>query len=110
MVLANQNAKLTGPDQGFLVPRLVLIRKPWERGWVDIYHKVSNAVKYDSMNISLEGLSFKKSWQGEINKKFAKQFRRCYTYLTCMSWPFDDLSRHHNTIFNDLVCVVCFGN
>jgi hypothetical protein len=33
MVLANQNAKLTGPDQGFLVPRLVLIRKPWERGW-----------------------------------------------------------------------------
>jgi hypothetical protein len=32
MVLANQNAKLTGPDQGFLVPRLVLIRKPWERG------------------------------------------------------------------------------
>jgi hypothetical protein len=32
MVLANQNAKLIGPDQGFLVPRLVLIRKPWERG------------------------------------------------------------------------------
>jgi hypothetical protein len=28
MVLANQNAKLTGPDQRFLVPRLVLIRKP----------------------------------------------------------------------------------
>ena len=25
MVLANQNAKLTGPDQGFLVSRLVLI-------------------------------------------------------------------------------------
>jgi hypothetical protein len=24
MVLANQNAKLTGPDQGFLVSRLVL--------------------------------------------------------------------------------------
>ena len=33
MVLANQNAKLTGPDQGFLVSPLVLIRKPWERGW-----------------------------------------------------------------------------
>jgi hypothetical protein len=32
MVLANQNAKLTGPDQGFLVFPLVLIRKPWERG------------------------------------------------------------------------------
>ena len=32
MVLANQNAKLTGPDQGFLVSRLVLIWKPWERG------------------------------------------------------------------------------
>jgi hypothetical protein len=25
MVLANQNAELTGPDQGFLVSRLVLI-------------------------------------------------------------------------------------
>jgi hypothetical protein len=33
MVLANQNAKLTGPDQGFLVSPLVLTRKPWERGW-----------------------------------------------------------------------------
>jgi hypothetical protein len=32
MVLVNQNAKLTGPDQGFLVSPLVLIRKPWERG------------------------------------------------------------------------------
>jgi hypothetical protein len=31
-VLANQNAKLTGPDQGFLVSPLVLIGKPWERG------------------------------------------------------------------------------
>ena len=35
MVLANQNAKLTGPDQGFLVSRLVLTLKPWERGWYD---------------------------------------------------------------------------
>jgi hypothetical protein len=34
MVLANQNAKLTGPDQGFLVSPLFLIRKPWERGWL----------------------------------------------------------------------------
>ena len=34
MVLANQNAKLTGPDQGFLVSRLVLTLKPWERGWI----------------------------------------------------------------------------
>ena len=34
MVLANQNATLTGPDQGFLVSRLVLTLKPWERGWV----------------------------------------------------------------------------
>ena len=33
MVLANQNEKLTGPDQGFLVSRLVLTLKPWERGW-----------------------------------------------------------------------------
>jgi hypothetical protein len=32
MVLANQNAKLTRPDQGFLSP-LVLTLKPWERGW-----------------------------------------------------------------------------
>ena len=32
MVLANQNAKLTGPDQGFLVSPLVLTLKPWERG------------------------------------------------------------------------------
>jgi hypothetical protein len=24
---------VTGPDQGFLVSRLVLTRKPWERGW-----------------------------------------------------------------------------
>jgi hypothetical protein len=36
MVLANQNAKLTGPDEDFLVPRLVLIRKPWERGWLKL--------------------------------------------------------------------------
>jgi hypothetical protein len=28
MVLANQNAKLTGPDQGFLVPRLALYESP----------------------------------------------------------------------------------
>ena len=32
MVLANQNAKLTGPDQGFLVSPLDLKQKPWERG------------------------------------------------------------------------------
>jgi hypothetical protein len=32
--VANQNAKFTGPDQGFLVSPLVLIRKPWERGCV----------------------------------------------------------------------------
>jgi hypothetical protein len=44
---------------------------------VDIYPKVSNAVKYDSMNVSLEGSSFKKSLQGEISEKFAKQFRGC---------------------------------
>ena len=43
---------------------------------VDMYPKVSNAVKYDSMNISLEGSSFRNLWQGEISKKFAKQFRR----------------------------------
>jgi hypothetical protein len=36
MVLANQNAKLTGPDQGFLVSPLVLTLKPWERGWENI--------------------------------------------------------------------------
>jgi hypothetical protein len=24
---------VTGPDQGFLVSRLVLTLKPWERGW-----------------------------------------------------------------------------
>jgi hypothetical protein len=35
MVLANQNAKLTGPDQGFLVSRLVLTLKPWERGCIE---------------------------------------------------------------------------
>jgi hypothetical protein len=40
MVLANQNAKLTGPDQGFLVSRLVLTLKPWERGWL-AYNKAS---------------------------------------------------------------------
>jgi hypothetical protein len=34
MVLANQNAKLTGPDQCFLVSPVVLTLKPWERGWV----------------------------------------------------------------------------
>jgi hypothetical protein len=44
---------------------------------VDIYPKASNAIKYDSMNINLEGSSFKKSLQGEISKKFAKQFRQC---------------------------------
>jgi hypothetical protein len=26
---------VTGPDQGFLVSRLVLTLKPWERGWAD---------------------------------------------------------------------------
>jgi hypothetical protein len=36
MVLANQNAKLTGPDQGFLVSPLVLTLKPWERGCGDV--------------------------------------------------------------------------
>ena len=50
---------------------------------VDMHPKASNAVKYDSMNISLEGTSFRNSGQGEISKKFAKQFRRCQTYLTC---------------------------
>jgi hypothetical protein len=44
---------------------------------VDMYPKVSNAVKYDSMNITLEGSSFRNSWRGETSKKFAKQFRRC---------------------------------
>ena len=44
---------------------------------VDMQSKVSNAVKYDSMNITLEGSSFRNSWQGEISKKLAKQFRRC---------------------------------
>ena len=44
---------------------------------VDMYPKVSNAIKYDRMNISLEGSSFRNSWQGEISKKFAKQFRQC---------------------------------
>jgi hypothetical protein len=34
MVLANQNAKLTGPDQSFLVSPLVLTLKPWKRGWL----------------------------------------------------------------------------
>ena len=38
MVLANQNAKLTGPDQGFLVSPLVLTLKPWERGWSHACH------------------------------------------------------------------------
>jgi hypothetical protein len=37
MVLANQNAKLTGTDQGFLVLILVLTQKPWERGWAMNY-------------------------------------------------------------------------
>ena len=40
MVLANQNAKLTGPDQGFLVSRLVLTLKPWEQGCREGYHFV----------------------------------------------------------------------
>ena len=62
---------------------------------VDMYPKVSNAVKYDSMNISLEGSSFRNSWQGEISNKFVVAFRR--------------LEPHNNTIFSDLVCVVCFG-
>ena len=44
---------------------------------VDMQSNVSNAVKYDSMNITLEGSSFRNSWQGEISKEFAKQFRRC---------------------------------
>jgi hypothetical protein len=44
---------------------------------VDMYPKASDAVKYDSMNISLEGSFFRNSWQGEVSKKFARQFRRC---------------------------------
>ena len=47
MVLANQNAKLTGPDQGFLVSRLVLTLKPWERGWVKMVQMV-----YDGRSVS----------------------------------------------------------
>ena len=43
---------------------------------VDTYPKVSNAVKYDSMNISLEGSSFGNLWQCEISKKIARQVRR----------------------------------
>jgi hypothetical protein len=46
MVLANQNAKLTGPDQGFLVSRLVLTLKPWERGWC--LHKQNSPDLYKS--------------------------------------------------------------
>jgi hypothetical protein len=62
------------------------------------------------MNISLEGSSFKKSLQGEISKKFAKQFRLMLDVFD-MLWPFGDLSHIiSNTIFSDLVCVVCFGN
>ena len=37
MVLANQNAKLTGSDQGFLVFPFVLTRKPWERGCLALF-------------------------------------------------------------------------
>jgi hypothetical protein len=33
MALANQNARLIGPAQGFIVFPLALKRKPWERGW-----------------------------------------------------------------------------
>jgi hypothetical protein len=33
MVLANQNAKLTGPDQGFLVSPLVPSSVPGPHGW-----------------------------------------------------------------------------
>jgi hypothetical protein len=55
---------------------------------VDMYPKDSNAVKYDSMNISLEGSSFRNLWQGEISKKFATMLD-----VFDMLWPFDDLSR-----------------
>jgi hypothetical protein len=44
-MLANQNAKLTGPDQGFLVSPLVLIRKPWEQGWA---HTKVQAIMWQS--------------------------------------------------------------
>ena len=45
MVLANQNAKLVSPDQGFLVPPFVLIRKPWERGWILVNHLMELTIK-----------------------------------------------------------------
>ena len=35
---------------------------------VDMYPKASNAVKYDSMNITLEGSSFRNSWRGETSE------------------------------------------
>ena len=48
MVLANQNAKLTGPDQGFLVSRLVLTLKPWERSlYIYIYYRYLYIIDMD---------------------------------------------------------------
>jgi hypothetical protein len=48
MVLANQNAKLTAPDQGFLVSRLVLTLKPWERG---CFHLAGNLEKRETFDL-----------------------------------------------------------
>ena len=56
MVLANQNAKLTGQDQGFLVSPLVLTLKPWERGCPKI-DKLNP--KIESLNPKIESLDLK---------------------------------------------------
>ena len=44
---------------------------------VDMQSKVSNAVKYDNMNITLEGSSLEIRGRAKFSKKFPKQFRRC---------------------------------
>ena len=46
MMLANQNANLTRPDQGFLLSRLVLTLKPWERGCQRIYSEIRGVIRF----------------------------------------------------------------
>jgi hypothetical protein len=84
MVLANQNAKLTGPDQGFLVSPLVLTRKPWERGCIAQWPYPKTKYNYagehypgERMDVTLRFLT-----TGEIFKSLEYNFRISRTAIS----------------------------
>ena len=70
---------MTGPDQGFLVSRLVLTLKPWERGWAN-----SCSVKTKCKNcngthhVALCDNDNKETMHEEISKDITKQDPKMY--------------------------------